>query len=83
LKLMIPLAAVGRMPSVIVQCWLTAYATILPPAVIIGVVAGGVLLALAFYRFHRQLEQFVVNLAARFNRHETVPIVEPVNDNDR
>ena len=32
LKLMIPLAAVGRMPSVIVQCWLAAYATVLPPA---------------------------------------------------
>jgi uncharacterized membrane protein YdjX (TVP38/TMEM64 family) len=83
LKLMIPLAAVGRMPSVIVQCWLVTYATKLPAGVTIGVVAGGVLLTLAFYRFHRQLEQFVVTLAARFNRHETVPIVEPLDDADR
>ncbi len=80
LKLMIPLAAIGRMPSVIVQCWLTAYATVLPPAVIIGVIAGGVLLALAFYRYHRQLEQWVINLAARFNRRTAVPIAESVDD---
>ncbi|HSD85552.1 MAG TPA: VTT domain-containing protein, partial [Anaerolineae bacterium] len=76
LKLMIPLAAFGRMPSVIVQCWLAAYATVLPPAVIVGVVAGGVLLALAFYRYHRRLEQVVINLAARFNRTRTAPIDE-------
>src|SRR5512147_1395698 len=75
LKLMIPLAAFGRMPSVIVQCWLAAYATVLPPAVIVGVVAGGVLLALAFYRYHRPLEQVVINLAARFNRRAVIPIV--------
>jgi uncharacterized membrane protein YdjX (TVP38/TMEM64 family) len=80
LKLMIPLAAVGRMPSVIVQCWLTAYATVLPPAVIVGVIAGGVLLALAFYRFHGQLEQGVINLAARFNRRAAVPVAEPADD---
>ncbi|CAG0932038.1 TVP38/TMEM64 family inner membrane protein YdjZ [Thermoflexales bacterium] len=80
LKLMIPLAAFGRMPSVIVQCWLTAYATVLPPAVIIGVIAGGVLLALAFYRYHRQLEQVVIDLAARFNRRVALPVTEPVDD---
>jgi len=80
LKLMIPLAAFGRMPSVIVQCWLTAYATVLPPAVIVGVIAGGVLLALVFYRYHRQLEQFVIHLAARFNRRVAVPVAEPVDD---
>ncbi len=82
LRLMIVLAAIGRMPSVIVQCWLVAYATVLPPAVIIGVVAGGVLLALAFYRYHRQLEQFVINLAARFNRRTPVPVPEPVDDRE-
>jgi uncharacterized membrane protein YdjX (TVP38/TMEM64 family) len=80
LKLMIPLAAFGRMPSVIVQCWLTAYATVLPPAVIIGVIAGGVLLALAFYRYHRQLEQVVIELAARFNRRVALPVTEPVDE---
>lgn len=80
LRLMIPLAAIGRMPSVIVQCWLVAYATVLPPAVIVGVVAGGVLAALAFYRYHRQLEQFVINLAARFNRRTVVPVTEPVDE---
>jgi uncharacterized membrane protein YdjX (TVP38/TMEM64 family) len=80
LKLMMPLAAIGRMPSVIVQCWLVAYATVLPPALIIGVVAGGVLLALAFYRYHRQLEQLVISLAARFNRHAPLPVAEPVDD---
>jgi uncharacterized membrane protein YdjX (TVP38/TMEM64 family) len=79
LKLMIPLAAVGRMPSVIVQCWLTAYATVLPPAVIVGVIAGGVLSALTFYRYHGQLEQWVINLAARFNRRVPVPIAELVD----
>src|SRR5512139_60046 len=76
LKLMIPLAAIGRMPSVIVQCWLVAYATVLPPAVIVGVITGGVLLALAFYRYHQRLEQFVINLAARFHRARTAPIDE-------
>ena len=80
LKLMIPLAAVGRMPSVIVQCWLVAYATVLPPTVIVGVIAGGVLLALTFYRFHERLEQGVINLAARFNRRAAVPVAEPVDD---
>ena len=80
LKLMIPLAAFGRMPSVIVQCWLTAYATVLPPAVIVGVIAGGVLLALGFYRYHRRLEQGVINLAARFNRRAVMPIAESVED---
>jgi uncharacterized membrane protein YdjX (TVP38/TMEM64 family) len=80
LRLMIPLAAFGRMPSVIVQCWLTAYATVLPPAVIVGVIAGGVLLALVFYRYHRQLEHLVINLAARFNRRTVVPIAESVDD---
>jgi uncharacterized membrane protein YdjX (TVP38/TMEM64 family) len=83
LKLMIPLAAVGRMPSVIVQCWLVAYATVLPPALIIGVIAGGVLAALAFYRYHRQLEQFVINLAARFNRHTAVPVAESIDEAER
>jgi uncharacterized membrane protein YdjX (TVP38/TMEM64 family) len=83
LKLMIPLAAVGRMPSVIVQCWLVAYATVLPPAVIIGVIAGGVLLALAFYCYHRQLEQFVINLAARFNRRAAVPVPESADESER
>ncbi len=68
LRLMIPLAAFGRMPSVIVQCWLAAYATELPPALIIGVVAGGVLLGVLFYRYHRWLETMVINLAARLNR---------------
>jgi uncharacterized membrane protein YdjX (TVP38/TMEM64 family) len=82
LKLMIPLAAFGRMPSVIVQCWLTAYATVLPPALIVGVIAGGVLLALVFYRYHRQLEQFVINLAARFNRRAAVPVAEPIDDGE-
>jgi uncharacterized membrane protein YdjX (TVP38/TMEM64 family) len=82
LKLMIPLAAFGRMPSIIVQCWLAAYATVLPPVLIIGVIAGGVLLALVFYRYHRQLEQFVINLAARFNRRTPVPVREPVDDSE-
>jgi hypothetical protein len=70
------------MPSVIVQCWLTAYATVLPPAVIIGVIAGGVLLALVFYRYHRQLEQVVINLAARFNQRTPVPVTEPADDGE-
>jgi uncharacterized membrane protein YdjX (TVP38/TMEM64 family) len=74
LKLMIPLAAVGRMPSVIVQCWLVAFANELPPALVVGVIAGGVLLALAFYRYHRQLEEFVISMAARFNRRAAVPV---------
>jgi hypothetical protein len=82
LRLMIPLAAIGRMPSVIVQCWLAAYATELPPGFIIAVVAGGVLLGVAFYRYHRQLEQFVINLAARFNRHAAVPVTEPIDDGE-
>ncbi|MBP7689139.1 MAG: hypothetical protein KA765_14580, partial [Thermoflexales bacterium] len=68
LKVMMPLAWFGRMPSVIVQAWLTANANVLPPAVIIGVVAGGIVLALLFYRLHRQLEAFVIELASRFNR---------------
>ena len=76
LKLMIPLAAFGRMPSVIVQCWLVAYAAELPLGIILGVIAGGVLLALVFYRYHLQLEQFVINLAARFNRQAAAPIDE-------
>src|SRR5512136_2157462 len=80
LKLMIVLAAFGRMPSVIVQCWLSAYATGLPAGVIIGVVAGGVLLGAAFYRYHRQLEQLVIGLAAQFNRRAAVPVAEPVED---
>jgi uncharacterized membrane protein YdjX (TVP38/TMEM64 family) len=80
LKLMIVLAAFGRMPSVIVQCWLAAYASELPAGVIIGVVAGGVLLGAAFYRYHRQLEQLVVNLAAHFQRRAAVPVAEPVDD---
>jgi uncharacterized membrane protein YdjX (TVP38/TMEM64 family) len=83
LKMMIPLAAIGRMPSVIVQCWLVAYATVLPPALIVGVIAGGVLAALAFYRYHAQLEQFVIQLAARFNRRTAVPVTEPVDDGKR
>ena len=68
LKLMIPIAAFGRMPSVIVQCWLAAYAAELPPAFIVAVVAGGVMVGVLFYRYHRQLEQLVIALAARLNR---------------
>jgi uncharacterized membrane protein YdjX (TVP38/TMEM64 family) len=82
LKLMIVLAAFGRMPSVIVQCWLAAYAAELPAGVIIGVVAGGVLLGAAFYRYHRQLEQLVVNLAAQFPRRTAMPVAEPVDDGE-
>lgn len=66
LKLMMPIAWFGRMPSVIVQAWLVTSASTLPTVVIVGVVAGGMLLALTFYRFHRQLEAFIINLAARF-----------------
>ena len=80
LKLMIVLAAFGRMPSVIVQCWLAAYAAELPAGVIIGVVAGGVLLGVAFYRYHRQLEQLVINLAAQFQRRAAVSVAESVDD---
>jgi uncharacterized membrane protein YdjX (TVP38/TMEM64 family) len=80
LRLMIPLAAVGRMPSVIVQCWLAAYASELPLVVILAVVTGGVLLALAFYRYHGQLEQAVINLAARFNRRAVVPVAEQMDE---
>lgn len=80
LKLMIPLAAFGRMPSVIVQCWLVAFAAELPPALIIGVIAGGVLLGLGFYRYHALLEQWVIALAARFNRRVTVPITQATDD---
>ena len=69
LRVMMPLAWLGRMPSVIVQCWLMANANVLPAEVIVGVVGGGIGLALLFYRFHRQLEVFVIDLAARFNRH--------------
>jgi hypothetical protein len=47
------------------------------------VIAGGVLLALAFYRYHRQLEQFVINLAARFNRRTAVPVTEAVDESKR
>lgn len=72
LKLMSPLAAFGRMPSVIVQCWLVANANVLPVEVIVGVIAAGIIAALIFYRFHRQLEAFVINLAARFNRRAPV-----------
>ena len=68
LKVMMPLAWFGRMPSVIVQAWLVANANTLPTAVIVGVVGGGIVLALLFYRFHRQLEAFVIELASRFNR---------------
>jgi uncharacterized membrane protein YdjX (TVP38/TMEM64 family) len=79
LKLMIVLAAFGRMPSVIVQCWLAAYATKLPPGVIVAVVAGGVLVGVVFYRYHLQLERFVVGLAAQFNRRAAVPVAEPAD----
>lgn len=68
LKVMMPMAWFGRMPSVVVQCWLVAYASVLPTGVIVGVVAGGIVAALLFYRYHRQLETLVINLAARFNR---------------
>jgi uncharacterized membrane protein YdjX (TVP38/TMEM64 family) len=68
LKLMMPIAWFGRMPSVIVQCWLAAYATSLPLGVIVGVVGAGIVMALLFYRYHRQLEAVVVNLAARLSR---------------
>ena len=68
LKLMIPLAAFGRMPSVIVQCWLVAYATELPLGVVIGVIVGGILSAVIFYRYHRKLEEWVIGVAARFSR---------------
>jgi H+/Cl- antiporter ClcA len=67
------------MPSVIVQCWLAAYATKLPAGVIVAVVAGGVLVGVVFYRYHRQLERFVVGLAAQFNRRAAVPVAEPAD----
>src|SRR5512139_796438 len=80
LKLMIVLAAFGRMPSVIVQCWLAAYATELAATVIVGVVAGRMLLGVVFYRYHRQLEQFVIDLAGHFHRRTAVPVAESVED---
>lgn len=72
LRVMMPAAWFGRMPSVIVQAWLVANADVLPTEVIVGVVAGGVVLALFFYRYHRRLETFVINLAARLNRRSTI-----------
>lgn len=68
LRLMIALAAIGRLPSVIVQCWLVANAGTLPPGVIVGVVIGGIVLALVFYRYHHKLETWVIDLAAHLNR---------------
>jgi hypothetical protein len=34
----------------------------------VAVVTGGVLVGAIFYRYHRQLERLVINLAARVNR---------------
>lgn len=72
LRLMSVLAAIGRLPSVIVQAWLVANADTLPPGVIIGVVGGGILVALGFYRYHAKLEAWVIDLAGRFNRKESI-----------
>jgi hypothetical protein len=41
-----------------------------------------VLLGVVFYRYHRQLEQFVINLAARFNRRTAVPVTKPVDEGE-
>jgi uncharacterized membrane protein YdjX (TVP38/TMEM64 family) len=72
LRLMSVLAAIGRLPSVIVQAWLVTNANTLPPGVIIGVVVGGIVLALGFYRYHRKLEAWVIDLAARSNRKASI-----------
>jgi uncharacterized membrane protein YdjX (TVP38/TMEM64 family) len=72
LRLMSVLAAIGRLPSVIVQAWLVTNANTLPPQVIIGVVVGGIILALGFYRHHRKLETWVIDLAARLNRKTSI-----------
>jgi uncharacterized membrane protein YdjX (TVP38/TMEM64 family) len=72
LRLMSVLAAIGRLPSVIVQAWLVTNANTLPPGVIIGVVIGGIVLALGFYRYHRKLEAWVIDLAARSNRKASI-----------
>ncbi len=68
LRLMIVLAAIGRLPSVIVQAWLVTNANTLPPAVIIGVVLAGILVAIFFYKYHAKLENWVIELAGKFNR---------------
>ena len=66
---MLLLAAVGRLPGLVVASWVGAYATSLPwwGWVLIGV--GGVILAYVFWRYQERLEQgataFVERLARR------------------
>ena len=65
---MLLLAALGRLPGLVVASWVGAYATSLPwwGWVLIG--AGGVVLAVAFWRYQEQLEQWATALIERLAR---------------
>ena len=56
IRRMVVLAMIGRLPGVIVSCWVGAYASSLPPLAWIPMAAGAVLLAWLFWRYQQQLE---------------------------
>jgi uncharacterized membrane protein YdjX (TVP38/TMEM64 family) len=65
---MLLLAAIGRLPGLVVASWVGAYATSLPwwGWVLIGI--GGVILTIVFWRYQERLEQGVSALVERLAR---------------
>jgi len=62
---MVVLAMIGRLPGVLVSCWLGAYASSLPPLAWVPMAAGAALLAWLFWRYQARLEAAATRLADR------------------
>jgi uncharacterized membrane protein YdjX (TVP38/TMEM64 family) len=62
IRRMVVLAMIGRLPGVIVSCWVGASASSLPPLAWIPLAAGAVLLAWLFWRYQQRIEAAATRL---------------------
>jgi uncharacterized membrane protein YdjX (TVP38/TMEM64 family) len=62
---MLVLAMIGRLPGVLVSCWVGAYASSLPPLAWVPMTVGAGLLAWLFWRYQEKLEAAGTRLVER------------------
>lgn len=61
LRIMVPMAAIARLPGLIAAVWLGASAEAIPPVVWIVLSILGLVIVILFWRYGEQLQDFLIN----------------------